>query len=442
MALLAAVGLLVTGAIAPPAAAAETSTVLYTVAVGTGPRAVAITSDGATAVVANHSSGSVSIVDTATGTVSYTVNVGNQPSDVAISADNASAYVTVFGTFGDPTSSKFMVINLVSGAITKTLTDTDGLYPYPTNILLGPDPGLVYLYTTNPAQWVQKLTLATDTFAGWNFGGSTIRSAALSPDGAQLIIVPSLASGNVETVATATMSLESRVALGKACSGVAYSADGTTAYISHNLLDEVSVVSTANLTGTSRSSGGDGPYYVAVSTAGVAYVTNQDGALGVLAPTTTTSLAVGSDPTSLVLTADEERVLMTNYTLGTLTATRTSDLTTETIVVRVGPFQVATAAGIAVVSNEGTDDVSIIRLADLPASGDQVPSAPIQQYARLEGEVCGVIVPDSVLFPGVGEDQRYLSWGPSWAWWPNAATGGFVCTRQPYYTATGTWSVR
>jgi alpha-tubulin suppressor-like RCC1 family protein len=75
------------------------------------------------------------------------------------------------------------------------------------------------------------------------------------------------------------------------------------------------------------------------------------------------------------------------------------------------------------------------------AFGEQVPTAPMQQFARDEADSCGAQPADLVDFPALGNVTN-MSWGPSWAQWPNGGTGGFVCTRQPYYTNLGTWSVR
>lgn len=74
------------------------------------------------------------------------------------------------------------------------------------------------------------------------------------------------------------------------------------------------------------------------------------------------------------------------------------------------------------------------------ASGADVPRAPLQQFARAESDACAVQPDDLVDFPALAalKNQR---WGPSWAQWPNGATGGFVCSRQPYYASIGTWAV-
>lgn len=76
------------------------------------------------------------------------------------------------------------------------------------------------------------------------------------------------------------------------------------------------------------------------------------------------------------------------------------------------------------------------------ATGNQVPTAPMQQFGRAESDECGVQPENLVDFPALGDRAKDVGWGPSWAQWPNGGTGGFVCTRQPYYTSTDTWAVR
>lgn len=81
-------------------------------------------------------------------------------------------------------------------------------------------------------------------------------------------------------------------------------------------------------------------------------------------------------------------------------------------------------------------------LPPLPAaSSDQVPTAAIQQFVRPADGDCSAVPADFVDLPGL-DKLRHVGWGQSWAQWPNGGTGGFVCSRQPYYTSAGTWAVR
>ncbi|MGW7528525.1 YncE family protein, partial [Streptomyces sp. NPDC054783] len=57
------------------------------VAVGSGPRAVALTQDGRHAYVANSGANTVSVIDTTTNQVTDTITVGGSPRDVALTQD-------------------------------------------------------------------------------------------------------------------------------------------------------------------------------------------------------------------------------------------------------------------------------------------------------------------------------------------------------------------
>jgi YVTN family beta-propeller protein len=69
--------------------------VVGTVAVGSGPEAVAVSPDGRRAYVANMGSDSVSVIDTrAAATIGTPIAVGDEPDGVAVSPDGTRAYVT------------------------------------------------------------------------------------------------------------------------------------------------------------------------------------------------------------------------------------------------------------------------------------------------------------------------------------------------------------
>jgi len=97
----------------------------------------------------------------------------------------------------------------------------------------------------------------------------------------------------------------------------------------------------------------------------------------------------------------------------------------------VGP-----AAGDIYVANFGNGTVSIIQPPMVA-----VADAPMQAYGRAQADTCATNAPSWVNWPGIAS-QQYVSWGMSWQQWPNNGTGGFVCVRQPFYTAAGSWTVR
>ena len=416
--------------------------VTHTVPVGSEPREIAITPDGRTAVVSNTNGDTVSIIDVLTGAVTNTVTVGLRPSGIAISPDGSTAYIAVYGTFGslDPCISAVHWLDIATATIVRTERPLDN----PTGVIASSDGLFIYVWSGALGQVVVKMRVSdgavfTPTYF---FGGSSISAVALSPDGRSLAISPVLDSVGVDIVDTDTMNRLQALPLAIVSGQVTFSSDGSELYVSDPARDEIAVVNTTSYNVTRWSSGGDYPRGLISADSSTVFVSNQsNGTVASLRSGTTLATVAVLDPQSPVLTETQERVLVPSFSGNALAIITTSNMQRELVQVGSSPINVATARGYAVVSNSGSNTVSIIRLAALPASGDQVPSAPLQQFGRIEAHVCGADIPDSVLFPGVGQDQRADGWSMSWAQWPNGGTGGFVCTRQPYYTNTGQWSV-
>ena len=75
------------------------------------------------------------------------------------------------------------------------------------------------------------------------------------------------------------------------------------------------------------------------------------------------------------------------------------------------------------------------------SSDTDTPVAPLQQFsvpAGTKAEACTELAPTSVDWPGL-ESVRSLGWWVSYAQWPNGGAGGWVCSRQPYWSGSG-WS--
>ncbi len=104
-----------------PAAGTLLSAPIGTVAVGTGPSAIAVDEADGLAVVANTGANSVSIIDLATNAVVQTVAVGNAPTGVAV--DDALAlplhHIAVVVNSGDDTLS---TVDLTTDAVTSTVS--------------------------------------------------------------------------------------------------------------------------------------------------------------------------------------------------------------------------------------------------------------------------------------------------------------------------------
>lgn len=412
--------------------------VTHTVPVGTGPRAIAITPDGRTAVVANQGGNTVSIIDVESGTVTHTVTVGTKPADVAVSPDGATAYIAVEGILDNSSSSGLRWVDLATGVITCSTLPMS----FPTRVTVSPDGLFLYVYSGALGSVVAKVRESDGAVTAEYFFGTSVGSLALSPDGEHLVVSSVVGSSiGIGIVRTSTMDPVQTMAKTFVGGRSTYSTDGRSIYITDKFQNEVVVIDTTTYAMTRWSSGGREPFGLVAASSGDIFVSNE--ASGTLARLISASSRITVDvvdPKDPTLTETQDRVLVPSGSGNALGIINTSSMQRELVQVGTSPIHVATARGYAVVSNNGSNTVSIIRLAVLPASGDQVPTAPLQQFGRIEAHVCGADIPDSVLFPGVGQDQRADGWSMSWAQWPNGGTGGFVCTRQPYYTSTGTWS--
>lgn len=77
------------------------------------------------------------------------------------------------------------------------------------------------------------------------------------------------------------------------------------------------------------------------------------------------------------------------------------------------------------------------------ANDPQAPRAAMQQFHVPAGTLptdCAPLAPDHVDWPGL-ITQRLDGWGLSYADWPSAGRGGWVCTRQPYWAGSA-WLTR
>lgn len=377
----------------PVMPAGATSTVT-TVVVGTAPWGVAITPDGSKAYIGNSGSSNVSVVNLSSATVQATISTGNGAAGVAISHDGQYAYVTNFYAY------TLSTITTSTNAVTSQSADVPA-----HSLCLGP----LHITTSTVSS---QMYYACDTYllAGLASNGTksgvstaaTYRGIATLPSNGSLLAVDAthdslwFASGG------------SSVAVGTGATSLAITPDSSTAIVGSLTAQTLSFVDLATRTVTTTLLLGGTPEGIAINPSGTkAYVTdatnNRVLVVDLSSRSVVSTIAVGTHPLNIALTPDGRTAVVTNNNAGT---------------------------------------ISIIALPADEASGSQVPTAPLQQYGRQEGASCQGNAPAWVDFPGLGAVLHEVGWGQSWAEWPNGGTGGFVCTRQPYYTTSGTWTVR
>lgn len=385
------------------AATATTAEVVATIQVGPTPFGINVTPDGSRVYVSNSTGGSVSVVDTASRSVSSTItaNVGTTPVGISIDAGGTYAYVANYGagTVTRITVSSGATSSIdVSGAI-------GGVCANLLNIALSPDGATLYAACQDQNRVV---------------------SAPVSGGG-----------GNVLMSVHAT-----------APTDVALSSDGSTLVSSLSQSNQAFIVDGA---GSGFVSVTTGPYAVAVSpTSGLAYLAGQtSGAISVVdtasRSTVGSTISVGGHLSDIAITPDGTTALVSvlDQDVVRMVSLSTGEVI-GTIPVGDGPqsLTISHDGRYAYTANRYDNTVSMIALPETPASGEQVPIAAMQQFVRAEGQACDRAPDDFVDLPALSPSVRNDAWGGSWAQWPNGGTGGFVCTRQPYYTGSGTWAVR
>ena len=166
----------------------KAQTVTATIPVGTAPRGVAITPNGAYAYVANEEGNTVSVINTITNTVTATIPGFNSPFGVAVTPDGAHAYITN-DVFNDGSVS---VISTAMNTITATITGFNN----PTAVAVTPNGAYAYVANSG-GNSVSVISTATNTvmatistYFGPNiFGGASApHDVAITPKGAYVYV--------------------------------------------------------------------------------------------------------------------------------------------------------------------------------------------------------------------------------------------------------------
>ena len=208
---------------------------------------------------------------------------------------------------------------------------------------------------------------------------------AFSPDGTAAYVANE-GSNTLSVLDPTAGTVRSTITVGPSPRGVAIRPDGTQAYVTNSGDNTVSVIDTATgtLTATIPVGSGWGASGVAFTpNSAKAYVTNAgEGTVAVIDVASTSlraSIPVGLQPVAVSFTPDGSQAFVTNSSDNTVSVIDTaSDRVVTTIPVGTGPRSIAVTpdGSKALVSSAGTDSISVIDLATAQVSTVQVGSNP------------------------------------------------------------------
>jgi YVTN family beta-propeller protein len=317
---------------------------------------------GPKAYIGNFADNTVSAIDTATGKVVATIPVAAGPHGMAISSDGRTVYIS-----GDRSSS-VSVIDTASDAVTKTIE----VGKTPNGITLTPDGKqlLVTIYGDNKIVFVDT---ATQTIAG-EVAVPKPHTISLAPGG-KLAYVTSQEPGKfgLAVVDLAAKSMTKMIPLEKTPRDGEFG-DGKMFYFTQAGVAAVQVLDPAVDKVVGEIPTGMSPHSIYVS-AGSGYVVVQGpGELAQFDPQTnkvTRSIAVGKQPHWAAVSDNGKTAYVTNEGSNDLTMINLADGKTTTIAVGKAPRKVVVQGAGAKRAELGTGDgtkVSIANFAFAPAA--------------------------------------------------------------------------
>jgi YVTN family beta-propeller protein len=186
------------------------------------PLQVAMTPDAATAVVSCYDN-QIAFIDTATDTVTTLATPNYNPNGVAISPDGTVAYFTSY--INNPS-----VIFMVNLATRKLMPQTLTVNAFPKSIFLTPDGAMAWVlfYQSSAIYVIDTLSM---TVAGTvNAGGQADTGMAFTPDGTRAYV--SVYGGSVSVFNTATLAQIASIPVGDQPTNIVVTNGGSRAYVS------------------------------------------------------------------------------------------------------------------------------------------------------------------------------------------------------------------
>ncbi|MFN0135375.1 MAG: hypothetical protein ACKVS9_04570 [Phycisphaerae bacterium] len=207
------------------------------------PRVVAITPDGQTVIVNNNVSRNVAFVDLNTQTVMGYVDTGDRPQGSAVTPDGQYALIANTDT---------NTVSVIEMA-TRTRVANLPISTRPVHIRISPDSQTAYVLSVagtdmihfiriaGAASNVLGTALSGQTGSAFGFAFTEVSGIELSADGSLLAVCASF-DDNLRLIDTATRNIVANVPTGDFPIRVAFSADGTRAYVANAFSNDMTVV--------------------------------------------------------------------------------------------------------------------------------------------------------------------------------------------------------
>ncbi len=212
------------------------------VAVGSANLCVASEDLTGTLVVLNKAEASASLVDCATGREIKRLPTGAGPHEVAVSPDGATAVVADYGT-REP-GHTLTVIDLARQEVRRTIDLKEHHRPHGIQFLPG---GKRVVVTAEHEQFVLVVEIATGTIEHAIPTGQRVsHMLAITPD-AKRVFVANIGSGNVSVINLDSAAAIATVPAGRGAEGIDISPDGREVWVSNRGQDTLSVIDAAAL---------------------------------------------------------------------------------------------------------------------------------------------------------------------------------------------------
>ncbi len=207
-----------------------TRRITHMVDVGTGPHNIAVTPDGARALVANHGTNlhagnAVSIIDTSNATVTQSLIVGQRPHGIAITSDGSKAYVA------NRADNSLSVIDLATSTVANTVDTTSGYNGLdPAALLLTGNGGL--FVADRGSNTVTLIDTQTDLVVNSVGVGNAPSGLALAAESGR-VFVSNRDSDNVSVLDASSGALLDTLLVDEGPVGLVTSPDGARVYVAH-----------------------------------------------------------------------------------------------------------------------------------------------------------------------------------------------------------------